>query len=93
MVGILLEWFLVFVGLCNSRCPDNWQLIDGTCYGIIKKEPAFTSIYEARESCLSWNADISDIVNEDINHQILAMIRRLYLNVGVTHTISTSPIN
>ena len=99
VVGILLECFPVFVGLCSSQCPDNWQLIDGTCYGIIKKEPAFTSIYEARESCLSWNADISDIVNEDINHQILAMIRRLYLNVGAdsliyaTQTISSSPIN
>lgn len=66
------------LGICSSKCPSNWELIDGTCYGIIKKFTSFNSAYDARESCLHWGGDISDILNHEIYDRILAMIRRVH---------------
>ena len=58
-------------GICLSECPPNsvfthWELVDGTCYGIVKKSPSFLSAYDARESCLSFGGDIADITDSKL---------------------------
>lgn len=52
--------------------------MDGACYSIQPKDPAFVSTYDARSTCRSFGGDIADIPNERVYEAALSIARRRY---------------